>query len=222
MAESLHLVELSESFSFIRGVVASIDLTDPDLEGTLRRYRAIPAIRAVRHQQAEDEGAQWFLRPEVLRGFEAVEKSGLGYDFLCRSHQLSTVPVVARSFPDLKIVLEHAGKPPIDSGGFFDWAAALEPLHATPNVCCKLSELITQADWSSWTPADLRSYTDHIVKVFGYQRMMWGSGWPICLLASSYRQTIDATLDSLPGATAGERALVFRDNAVAWYGLDVS
>jgi L-fuconolactonase len=218
-AESLRLAELCASFPFIRGVVASIDLGAPDLEATLRRYRAIPAIRAVRHQQAEDLGPGYFLERQVLRGFEAVERSGLVYDVLCRAPQLPAVPAVARAFPGLKLVLEHAGKPPIGSGGFAAWAGALEPLHDLPNVACKLSELITQADWSSWKPADLRPYTSHVVEVFGYDRVMWGSGWPICLLASSYEQTIATTLDGLAGATAGERAQVFRDNAVAWYGL---
>lgn len=221
VAESLRLVELSASFPFIKGVVASIELADPSLSATLQRYRESPAIRAVRHQQAEDESARWFLAPEAMRGFEAVQTSGLAYDFLCRSHQVACVAAVARSFPALRIVLEHAGKPPISAGGFATWAAALEPLAAMPNVCCKLSELITQADWSSWTPADLRPYVAHIVKVFGPRRIMWGSGWPICLLASSYQQTIDAMLASLPGATAAELALVFRDNAVTWYGLDM-
>jgi len=222
MAESLHLAALSERFPFIRGIVASVDLTDPALGDTLQRYRTIPVIRGVRHQQAEDGGATWFLAPQVMRGFETVEQSGLVYDFLCRSPQLSAVSTIAKSFPGLKIVLEHAGKPPVSKGGFQDWAAALEPLQAAPNVCCKLSELVTQADWSSWRPGDLRPYVSHIVKVFGYQRVMWGSGWPICLLASSYQQTISATLDNLPAATASDRALVFRDNAVAWYGLDAS
>lgn len=221
-AESLRLVELCAEFPFVRGVVASIDLTDPGLEGTLDTYKASSVIRAVRHQQAEDGDARWFLDPRVLRGFETVERSGLAYDFLCRAHQLPTASAVARACPGLKIVLEHAGKPPIGSGGFAAWAAALEPLASTPNVCCKLSELITLADWSSWTPADLRPYTSHVVQVFGYERVMWGSGWPICLLASSYQQTIDATLDTLPDATASQLALVFRDNAIVWYGLDVS
>ncbi len=221
VAESLRLAELSASFPFIKGVVASIELVDPALTATLQRYRESTAIRAVRHQQAEDESARWFLAPEALRGFEAVQKSGLAYDFLCRSHQLACVAAVARSFPALRIVLEHAGKPLIGADGFATWAAALEPLAETPNVCCKLSELITQANWSSWTPADLRPYVAHIMEVFGSRRIMWGSGWPICLLASSYQQTIDAMLASLSGATAADLALVFRDNAVTWYGLDM-
>ena len=220
-AESLRLVELSREYPFIRGVVASIDLTDPGLEKTLREYRAIPAIRAVRHQQAEDGDAGWFLQPAVMRGFEAVEKSGLCYDFLCRSHQLATASTVARAFPGLKIILEHAGKPPITTGDFSAWATAIESLRSAPTVCCKLSELTTQADWSSWSSADLRPYISHLVNIFGYGRMMWGSGWPICLLASSYERTIAATLDCLPGATARELELVFRDNAVGWYGLDL-
>lgn len=221
-AESLYLVELSRKFSFIRGVVGSVDLTDPHIEKTLRSYQAFPEICAVRHQQAEDGDARWFLRSEVMRGFEAVEKSGFCYDFLCRSHQLSTASTIAQTFPGLKIVLEHAGKPPIETKAFAEWASAIDLLQSTPKVCCKLSELITQADWSSWNRADLQPYISHAVRVFGYERIMWGSGWPICLLASSYEQTISVTLDNLPSATARELKLVFRDNATEWYGLDIS
>ncbi len=217
--ESRSLVELCGQFPFIRGVVASVDLTDPSLDGTLRDYRALPAIRAVRHQQAEDKDSQWFLRPEVLRGLEAVQKSGLCYDFLCRSHQLHATAKVAKTLPGLKIVLEHAGKPPIKSRAFSQWAAAMDPLASTPNVCCKLSELTTQADWSSWTTADLRPYIAHAVSVLGYDRLLWGSGWPICLLASTYERTITATLESLPDPTDRDLELVFRENAIGWYGL---
>ena len=176
----------------------------------------------MRHQQAEDEGPRWFLEPDVMRGFAAVERSGLVYDFLCRAPQLACVSEVARSFPGLRIVLEHAGKPPVAARRFADWARALELLNAAPNVCCKLSELIVQADWSSWTVTDLQPYVAHAAEVFGYRRLMWGGGWPICLLASSYRETIAVVLDNLPGATDSERASVFRDNAITWYGLDMS
>jgi len=219
--ESLRLAELGKTHPFIRGVVASIDLTDPRLADTLRRYRALPIIRAVRHQRAEDGDAGWFLQPDVLRGLEAVEKSGLCYDFLCRAHQLATASEVARRFPGLSIVLEHAGKPPIKSRGFAGWASAIEQLGPARNVCCKLSELTTQADWSSWNRADLQPYVSLVATVFGYDRIMWGSGWPICLLASSYEETIAATVDCLAGATAADLRRVFRENAVRWYGLDL-
>jgi L-fuconolactonase len=221
-AESLWLVELGERFPFIKGVVASIELTDPALEETLARYREIPAICGVRHQQAEDEGPRWFVEPEVMRGFAAVEKSGLVYDFLCRAPQLACVSEVAKSFPGLRIVLEHTGKPPVAAHEYADWARALEPLHAAANVCCKLSELVIQADWSSWSVADFQPYVVHAAEVLGYRRLMWGGGWPICLLASSYQETIAVVLDNLPAATDAERSQVFRDNAIAWYGLAMS
>jgi len=218
-AESMRLVELAKAHPFIRGVVASVDLADTRLEETLRRYRAIPAIRGVRHQQAEDGDARWFLQPAVMRGLEAVEKAGLCYDFLCRAHQLSSAAEVARAHPGLKFILEHAGKPPIKSAGFAAWASDLELLHGASNVCCKLSELTTQADVSSWGAADLQPYISHAAAVFGPSRTMWGSGWPICLLASSYYRTITVTLDCLRGAAAADPRRIFRDNAITWYGL---
>lgn len=220
--ESLHLVELAARFPFIRGIVASVDLTDPRLAATLNEYRKIPVIRGVRHQQAEDQDARWFLRPDVMRGLGEVEKSGLCYDFLCRSHQLSTASDVARSLPGLKIVLEHAGKPPIKAREFDEWVAAIDLLAPATNVCCKLSELITQADWSAWRAEDVAPYVSHVVKTLGYERVMWGSGWPICLLASSYAQTISTIVASLPGASRQDLKKVFHDNALRWYGLDAA
>ena len=102
-----------------------------------------------------------------------------------------------------------------------EWAAAMDRLQPLPNVCCKLSELITQADWSSWTLPDVQPFISHAVRALGYQRVMWGSGWPICLLASSYEQTITVTRESLPDATDSELRLLFRENAVGWYGLEL-
>lgn len=218
--ETYGLVSAAEQYSFIRAVVGSIDLSDPNLERQLTEYRARPIIRAVRHQQAEDADADWLLRPEVRRGFAAVERSGLACDLLCRSHQLHAIPGIAEAFPSLRIILEHGGKPDVHGEQYASWERQISRLARSENVCCKLSELVTLADWHAWTPEQIRPYVLKCVDAFGYERVMWGSGWPVCLVASTYEQTLSVVLDSLPNPTANELELVFRNNALRWYGLD--
>lgn len=218
--ETYALVEAARRFPFVRAVVASIDLTDPNIKQSLDSYRAHTIIRAVRHQKAEDSEADWFLRPEVMRGFAAVEESGLACDLLCRSHQLHTVRRIAEAFPSLRILLEHAGKPAIQEGGYETWTESIGELATKENVCCKLSELIPQADWDKWTSVQIRPYVHQCVNVFGYGRLMWGSGWPVCLVASTYKDTLTVVMDNLPHPTSEEIKLLFRTNALKWYALE--
>ncbi len=217
--ETWALVELASRFPFIRAIVASIDLSEPDIEETLQKYQSEPLIRGVRHQQAEDGEADWFLHANVMRGLKAVEMSGLVCDVLCRPHQLHALPEIADACPTLRIVLEHAGKPPIRLSQFDGWAKDIEGLSSKRNVCCKLSELVTQADWQTWEVDDLRPYVNHCLAVFGYDRLMWGSGWPVCLLASNYQLTLSSILDALPGPTESELLRLLRTNALDWYGI---
>ena len=221
ISETLHLVELAEQFPFVRGIVATIDLLDQGIDSTIRDYQKHTKIRAVRHQQAEDGDFDWFLQDRVLSNLKILAQSGLPYDFLCRPHQLNTLSKVAIEVPMLRIILEHAGKPEIKLGKFDDWAAAIEPLRDTPNVCCKVSELLPQAEGTAWSSSVLRPYISHIVSVFGYDRIIWGSGWPICLLASDYERTISAILENVESATENDLRLMFRENAIRWYRLTV-
>lgn len=216
------LVEAAQHSPRIRAVVGAIDLTHSNVRDLLEGYSKRPLVRSVRHQTAEDQGPNWFLRPEVLRGFSAVERSGLTCDLLCGCHQLHTVAELADRFPSLRIVLEHAGKPRIREREFDKWSRAIGTLSSRENVCCKISELLTLADWESWSVDSVRPYLHRCVEVFGYERLMWGSGWPVCLVASPYVETLTVMMDNLPGAGPLDVYKVFRSNALKWYALNDS
>ena len=135
------------------------------------------------------------MRPDVLRGLAAVAEAGLVYDLVVRPHQLAAAYETARLLPDLTFVLDHAGKPPIASGELRPWAGAVHLLAALPNTVCKLSGMVTEADWDRWSVEDLRPYADRVLDAFGPRRLMFGSDWPVCRLAATYwRSSVSAAI----------------------------
>jgi L-fuconolactonase len=122
--------------------------------------------------------------------------------------------------PDLMIVLEHMGKPPIASGAIQSWAGDLSAIAQNPSIRCKISELVTQADWKNWSSADLKPYVQHALECFGPDRLMWGSGWPVCLLAADIEQTLSSTLEALGPLSENQLDKIFRENARSCYDLE--
>jgi L-fuconolactonase len=218
--ETRYLVEVANMHRFVGAVVAYIDLTAETIEQDLAELSRSGIIRAIRHQQAEDQPGDWFLGPEVLRGLRAVSAVGLSCDLLVKNRHLYSIPVIMEKVPDLKIVLEHMGKPPIASGSLRPWAEDLAAIAENPAVCCKISELVTQADWERWSSEDLKPYVQHALKCFGPDRLMWGSGWPVCLLAADFGQTLSSSLEALGPLSEPDIDRIFRDNARAFYDLD--
>jgi L-fuconolactonase len=133
---------------------------------------------------------------------------------------LQFVPKVARSCPELRLVVDHLAKPPIARNEIKEWRAALEPVAALPNIHCKLSGLVTEADWSSWQPNDLRPYVDCALELFGVDRLMFGSDYPVSLLAATYDRVLDAFQETLRSLSEAEREKVFSTNAATFYRLD--
>jgi L-fuconolactonase len=218
--ETEYLVEAAARHPFIAAIVAHIDLAAPTIEQDLAELSRHGIIRAVRHQRSEDQGAGWFLEAEVLRGLKAVSAAGLGYDLLVKPQHLSSIPEVMAKVPDLKIVLEHMGKPPVASGSLHPWAEDLAAIAENPSVRCKISELVTQADWDNWSSEELKPYVRHALECFGPDRLMWGSGWPVCLLAADFGQTLGSTMEALGGISQPEVEKIFRENARVFYELD--
>jgi L-fuconolactonase len=217
--EAYYLLHLAESYEFIGAVVAWVDLTRDDIDQTLEEYTSQALIRAVRHQTAENEPADWFLRQDVLRGLQAVARSGLAYDLLIRPQHLKSILGVAQKIPALKMVVEHMAKPPVYTGRLEPWASDIANLAKIPSIFCKVSELVTEANHASWTVEDLKPYIHHIIDVFGFERLMWGSGWPVCLLAATYGQTLQSTLEAIGPMNEAERLLFLGENANLFYGL---
>jgi L-fuconolactonase len=149
-----------------------------------------------------------------------VGRAGLVYDLLVRARELPATAATVRRNPDVRFVVDHLAKPRIAEGPADpEWEAALRPLAAEPNVFCKLSGMVTEADWSAWTPADLSPYVGKVLDWFGPERCMFGSDWPVCLLAARYRQVLAALEEALPGLDKAGRARVLGGTAEEFYRL---
>ncbi|MGX1564308.1 amidohydrolase family protein [Streptomyces sp. NPDC055506] len=192
--ETPEFLALAEQHDLIAGVVGWTDLTRPDVAEELSRLRELPGgrhLKGIRHQVQGEPDPEWLLRPDVRRGLAAVADAGLVYDLVVLPHQLPACARAAADLPGLTFVLDHLGKPPIASGGLEPWASGLRALAARPNTVAKLSGLVTEADLASWTVEDLRPYADVALEAFGPERLMYGSDWPVCTLATSYGGTLD-------------------------------
>jgi len=220
--ETPEFLALADTHDLIAGVVGWTDLTRPDIADELARLRELPGghyLKGIRHQVQGEPDPNWLLRPEVRRGLAAVADAGLVYDLLVLPHQFPASVQAAASLPQLTFVLDHLGKPPVASGRLEPWEAALRSLAALPNTHCKLSGLVTEADWKTWSTQDLRPYTDVALDAFGPDRLMFGTDWPVCTLAASYGEVAAATGELTDGLSAAERAEVFEGTATRVYGL---
>ena len=192
LEETREFLETAAAVDFIGGVVGWVDLASPDVEATLASLVS-DLLVGIRHQVHDEPDPRWLLRDDVQRGIAAVGEAGLVYDLLVRSRELPAALETVRRQKDTSFVIDHAAKPRI-AGGSWDgeWEERLAPFSDEPNVFCKLSGLVTEARWKSWTVEDLEPYVRRVVGWFGPERCMFGSDWPVCLLAASYDQVFDA------------------------------
>lgn len=204
---------------FIKGVVGWADLTDPSLQETLEGLQEHPRFVGLRHVVHDEPDAQWLVRPEVLSGLGVLELHKVPYDLLIRPPHLAAAIEVARRFPGLPLVVDHIAKPRIAEGGWDDWAEGIRQLASFPNVWCKLSGMITEAKRPGWKPDDLKRYVDWILQHFGPSRLMFGSDWPVCLLAGSYDDVVRAVEPHLRGLSAEELEGIWGKNAARFYGI---
>jgi L-fucono-1,5-lactonase len=223
--ETRDFLALAAKHAFIGGVVGWVDLTAPSVANDLAALRAARGgdrLVGIRHQVHDEPDAEWLSRTDVRRGLRAVGSAGLAYDLLVRARELPAAVDAAAALPDIRFVNDHAAKPPVASRRMEPWAGHLARLASLPNVTCKLSGLVTEADWSSWTPADLRPYVEIVLERFGPERIMFGSDWPVCLLAASYGRVLDTASDLTSELTATERARIFGLTAIETYRLRAS
>ncbi|MCT2588220.1 amidohydrolase family protein [Actinophytocola gossypii] len=207
---------LATAGGLVAGVVGWVDLTAPDIADRLAGHHEL--LVGVRHQAEDEPDPRWLLRPDVLRGLHALADADLAYDVLVRPPQLPAAVELAGRVPT-RLVLDHAGKPPIATGAMEPWATAITELARHPNVTCKLSGLVTEADWATWSIDDLRPYADHVLTAFGPDRVMFGSDWPVCELAATYSQVTAAAEALTAGLSEAERAAVFGGTAARVYGV---
>lgn len=213
--ETPELLALAAEHELITGVVGWVDLTAPDVADMLAALDGDWLV-GVRHQVQDEPDPRWLCRDDVRRGLRAVAQAGLVYDLLTLPPQLPAAIETVRALDELVFVVDHLSKPPIASGGLEPWATQLHELAQHENVACKLSGMVTEADWATWTVDDLRPYTETVLDAFGPDRVMFGSDWPVCTLAASYGQVV-AAAEALVGPE--DRAAVFGDTCRRIYTL---
>jgi L-fucono-1,5-lactonase len=220
--ETEELLALADREPFVGAVVGWVDLTSAAVEDQLGRLLDRPDgrwLRGIRHQVQAEPDARWLERPDVRRGLRAVAAAGLAFDLLIRPWQLPAAVATVRAVPELRYVLDHCAKPEIAAGVSPSWASDVRELAAAGDVSCKLSGLVTEAEWAGWRVDDLRPVADVVLDAFGPDRVMFGSDWPVCLLAAGYQRVVDAVDELVSGLSELERARVFAGAAIDVYRL---
>ncbi len=184
------LLEMAGKNLSIRGVVGWLDLCASNIEEQVNEYASNPLLKGLRHVLQDEPDDSFMIRPEFLNGISCLEPSGLLYEILIFPRQLTKAIQLASLFPSQRFVLDHCAKPRIGHGEIQEWAEMVTQLASFPNVSCKVSGLVTEADWNLWQPDDFYPYLDVIWNAFGEDRIMIGSDWPVCLLAASYSQVV--------------------------------
>jgi len=219
LLETDWLLGFAAQHAFIRGVVGWLPLIDPAVETHLDNYAANPKLRSLRHVlQAEADDA-YMLREDFNRGISALTRRGLAYDILILERHLPNTIAFVDRHPEQVFVLDHIAKPRIATGELEPWAKNIRELARRPNVACKLSGMVTEADVATWTPAQLQPYFDVVIDAFGPSRLLFGTDWPVCLAGVGYGRWKQIVEQALRRLSEPERAAVFGDNAVRFYRL---
>ena len=217
--ETRWALQLADQHSMLAGVVGWVDLASPECQLQVDEFRGNPKFVGVRHVVHDEPDSNWIVRPEILSGLKILEAASIPFDLLFRPEHLHHVPTLARACPNLLLVIDHLAKPPIWSGRVESWLEAIRVAARFPNVFCKLSGMVTEADLQSWQPNDLRPYVDEVVHLFGPNRLMFGSDWPVCELAASYSQVHQVTRDLLANLSRTELTAIFGGTAVHFYQI---
>jgi L-fuconolactonase len=221
LLEAQWAVSLAETDHRLQGVVAAAPLDDGlQVRPYLEALAALGAlVKGVRRNLQGERDPEFCLRRDFVAGVRLLETFGYAFDICIRHDQLPAVTTLVRDCPTARFVLDHLGKPAIRERQLDPWRDQLAALAALPNVACKLSGLVTEAEWHQWRPEDLAPYVTHTLAVFGPNRVLFGSDWPVVTLASSYRRWVE-TLDSLTAhLSADDRRRLWSDNARRWYRL---
>ncbi|HEY1368989.1 MAG TPA: amidohydrolase family protein [Gaiellaceae bacterium] len=220
-SETTWLLETASLTDWIVGVVGWIDLTATDASEQIAEHRASPGgakLVGIRHQAHDEPDAGWLARDDVRRGLEAVGEAGLVYDLLVRTRELPAAHRAAQQLPDLQFVVDHLAKPRVLGGVDDDWTRWMSRLSELPNVAVKLSGLVTEGPRESWSAATFDRHVRTVVDRFGADRLLFGSDWPVCELAASYREVLDLAHELVLGLLSpAERTSVFGGNALRLY-----
>jgi L-fuconolactonase len=218
--ETRWLLTLAEENPFIAGVVGWVDLQSEEVAIELIELASDPKFKGVRHLVESEPADDWLTQDSVLKGLRELSLRGLTYDLLVHTRHLKHAAVAVERVPELRFVIDHLAKPPIARNEIDEWARRMKPIAAAGNVWCKLSGLVTEANRTSWRIEDFIPYVDKALELFGPERLMFGSDWPVCLLAASYEQVLEVSQTLLADISEAERALVFGKNARQFYRIE--
>ncbi len=215
--ESRWLLTLADHAPVIKGVVGWADLRSPKVGDELAELAQHPSFVGVRHVVQDEPEDDFMLGADFLRGIGMLRAHRLTYDILIQPRQLPSAIAIARRFPDQRFVLDHIAKPPIKAGTLSPWREQIRELAQSPNVLCKVSGMVTEADMKAWQTADIRPYLDVVFAAFGEDRLMFGSDWPVCLLAADYARVFALVRDYIAPLSAEAQAKVLGGNAERFY-----
>ena len=217
--ETDFLITLSEKYNFIKGVVGWVDLRSESVEEDLLRYKKYNVVKGFRHVVQGEPDHNFMLRPDFLRGIQLLGKHDFCYDILIFPHQLGSALELVKKFPNQKFVIDHIAKPYIKDGFFDGWAVIMKEIAKYKNVYCKISGMITEADYKIWTPEQIHPYMKLVLELFGTNRVMYGSDWPVCLVAGSYSKVKALVVDFISMLSKEEQNAIMGENAAKFYNL---
>ena len=220
LEETRWLLELADHNDFVYGVVGWVDLRSPGLRTQLEQFAPHPRLVGVRHVVQDEPDDDFMLGDDFRRGIAGLAEFGLTYDVLIYPRQLPAAIRLVREFPEQPFVLDHIAKPAIAEGKLSPWEAGLRELAKSPNICCKLSGMVTEARWKRWTPGDFHRYLDVVFEAFGPDRLMIGSDWPVCTLSADHAPAMHIVIDYIRQQPAAQQEGILGENCARFYGID--
>jgi L-fuconolactonase len=217
--ENTFLLGLAEQHPIIKGIVGWVDLQADNVEERLAYYQQFPKIKGFRHVIHDEPDRDFMLRPAFLRGISLLKKYGYTYDILIFPEHLSNTLKLVKAFPEQQFVIDHIAKPSIKRGTIKAWQKGLKAIAAHENVSCKISGMVTEADWTNWKQDDFSPYLAQVVEMFGIDRIMYGSDWPVCTLAGTYENMFSIVKNYFSTFSASEQQKFFGGNATKFYNL---
>lgn len=217
--ENAFQLQNAKEYDFIKGVVGWVDFRADDIEDQLTYYKQFDKMKGFRHILQSEPQRDYMLNPAFCNGIRLLEKYHFTYDLLILPDQLNAAQKFVSLFPDQLFVIDHLAKPLIKSKEINPWKKEIRSFSDQENVYCKLSGMITEANWNDWRAADIIPYIDVVVESFGTNRILFGSDWPVCLLAGSYQETLSLVTDYFSSFTRNEQDLFFGGNAIQFYNL---
>ncbi len=221
LEETEYLLGLADRHDFIKGVVGWLDLRSPGALRDLERFSGHPRFRGVRHIVQAEPDDRFLLREDFLDGVGLLHDLDLAYDVLVYHRHLPAVVEFVERFPGHRLVLDHIGKPAITRGEIEPWASSIRKLGKRENLYCKVSGMVTEADWSGWKKSDFTLYLEIVLESFGPGRLLFGSDWPVSTLAARYEEVVEIVDDFLSPLSSADKDAVFGTNAARFYGLEV-